>query len=60
MIRGAISGFGLVRMFAPAVEAPAEAGRFGARMAPRVFGVVALVVVGMHLARYAVGPNGYQ
>ena len=60
MIQGAISGFGLVRMFAPAAEAPAEAGRFGARMALRVFGLVALVLIAAHLAHYAMGPFGYR
>jgi hypothetical protein len=59
MVQGAIGGFGLVRMFAPTADAR-DAGRFGAPMASRVFGLVALLLLVAHLTRYAIGPGGYQ
>jgi len=60
MIQGAISGFGLVRMFAPAAPGTPTSGRVGIAAAARVFGLVALVLLAAHLARYAMGPEGYQ
>jgi len=59
MIQGAISGFGLVRMFAPADEAPADNGRFSTVMALWLFGLVAIVLVAAHLANAAWGPRGH-
>jgi hypothetical protein len=60
MIQGAISGFGLARMFAPAASGARMTKRIAAGTALRVFGLVALVLIAAHLARYAVGPGGYQ
>jgi hypothetical protein len=54
MAQGAISGFGLMRMFAPA------SGRHAGTAALRVCGLVAVVLIAAHGLRVAMGPAGYQ
>jgi WD40 repeat protein len=59
MVQGAVSGFGLMRMFAPSADASTQRPhRLGARVACQVFGLVAMVLVAGHAVRYAIGPFG--
>ena len=61
MVQGAVGGYGLMRMFAPASEPQIPgAGSVGAAAVLRVFGLVAVVLLTAHGLRFAIGPLGVQ
>ena len=61
MVKGAVGGYGLMRMFAPTRGSSARATKsIGAAATFQMAGMVSLVLIGAHAWRYASGPFGWQ